>query len=213
MEKIIKMCLCIFVALFISACSSNVRDRSLKVDEGVASYNEMKYGEFSVVNPVPMKDFITKGIIFVKATLVEDLITKEETGASISSEMIMREVQKLGGDDATNVRVDVDVKKTYIDVYGNYAYEHFDPITLEGREINDVVNKTAFLKEFLRKSETFKEHEYIKIETTYTCSALVIKYTNAITSFTGGPNDNNKDNSSSSSPLNWIGSIFKTFSK
>jgi hypothetical protein len=55
---------------------------------------------------VPVKDYETLGIIFVKSSEVIDS-TGTHTGSKITYEMLMLEAQRLGADDVVNIRIDV----------------------------------------------------------------------------------------------------------
>jgi len=52
------------------------------------------------------KDFISVGIIFVKSQAIIDQYGNVLSGSKITYEMLMKEVEKLGGDDIINLRID-----------------------------------------------------------------------------------------------------------
>lgn len=55
---------------------------------------------------VSVKDFVTKGFVFVEAKLT---INKkgERIGSEITNEMLIKEAQKLGADAVINVKIDI----------------------------------------------------------------------------------------------------------
>ena len=61
---------------------------------------------------IPVKDYETLGLIFVKSSEVIDGDGNHE-GSKITYEMIMLEAQKLGADDVINIRVDIKQKVDY----------------------------------------------------------------------------------------------------
>ena len=71
----------------------------------IYSEGEVRQVGFST-NIVALKDFSTVGIIFVESSATIDSEGNIIEGSKITFDMLMREVQKLGGDDFINLRVD-----------------------------------------------------------------------------------------------------------
>jgi hypothetical protein len=71
------------------------------------------------VVPAPVKDFESKGIIFVESKVTID-INGEHNGSEITYEMLMKEAQKLDADDIINVRIDEIEDHTTLD---KFSYE------------------------------------------------------------------------------------------
>jgi hypothetical protein len=61
--------------------------------------------------PLPVKDFETRGIIFVKAQKKTDS-KGNVSGSEVTYQMLLLEAQKLGADDVVNVRMDENVTVT-----------------------------------------------------------------------------------------------------
>lgn len=69
-----------------------------------SNYGVHEKGEYSVI-PIVEKDFIIKDYVFVESTVTINSDGKKE-GSEITSDMLMREAQKLGADDVVNVKID-----------------------------------------------------------------------------------------------------------
>jgi len=66
-----------------------------------------------------VKDYETRGIIFVKSSEVVDG-NGDHTGSKITYEMLMTEAQKLDADDVINIKIDVNQKEEIVkDKIGN----------------------------------------------------------------------------------------------
>jgi hypothetical protein len=68
-------------------------------------------GEVADVSPVSLlpvstKDFVSKGIIFVTSSVKLNPNGNVIDGSTVTFEMLMKEVQKLGADDFINLRID-----------------------------------------------------------------------------------------------------------
>lgn len=55
---------------------------------------------------IPARDWVPVGLVFITSTAVRDLRGNIVEGSMITNEMIMREVQRLGGVDVINIRRD-----------------------------------------------------------------------------------------------------------
>ena len=81
----------------------------------------MKEGAYSKVTIPPVKDFVSKGIIFVESKVTID-VNREKTGSEITNEMLMREAEKLGADDVINVKIDKIEAHKMTDSYDKDGY-------------------------------------------------------------------------------------------
>lgn len=108
-------------------------------------------GGFSNVVPVSVKDFKTVGIVYATSKVTYD-INGDKIGSEITYEQLMREVEKLGGDDVINVRID------QRDMYDTQDTYRIDAMSNE---------------------EKFSGREYFPKETIYTATGLAIKYLTA----------------------------------
>lgn len=143
MKKIIPV---LIAALLISACTLPKRKSS------VTDVAHPTVGALAVVTPVAVKDFETKGVIFVTSEIVYD-INGDKNGSEITYEMLMREAVKLGADDVINVRIDQH------DVIANQDYYKLNTLT---------------------NAEEYSYRESYPKKTIYTATGLAIKYTDAI---------------------------------
>jgi len=127
---------------------------------------------------IVIKDYETKGIIFVKSSETIDG-NGNHTGSKITYEMLLREAQKLGADDVINIRIDVneilefDLLGTPRTIY-NYtatalAIKYTAAIVSNSRNINfennsNTLNNTnnAIAQDQIKKSSSFRQSANIK---------------------------------------------------
>jgi len=84
-------------------------------NDGIRKYADYESGTYNEA-AIPVKDYITKGIIFVESKVTID-INGEKTGSEITNEMLMREAAKLDADDVINVKIDKIEAHKIVDSY------------------------------------------------------------------------------------------------
>lgn len=142
-KKAILAAIVIVGGVFLGGCMSNVK-------EAQRTYTSAQQGALSYA-AIAVKDFETKGMIFVESTVTIDA-AGERTGSEITYQMLMKEAEKLGADDVINVRID--------------------------EVINDKAEDTY--KTDINGDEAFESRKLISRNYVYQASALAIKYTKAI---------------------------------
>jgi uncharacterized protein YbjQ (UPF0145 family) len=110
---------------------------------------------------IVVKDYESLGIIFIKST--ETIDSKgNHSGSKITYEMLMKEAQKLNGDDVINIKIDVNqIEKRSTDKYGysstetTYNYtasalviKYTNPVSIENRAgaTQDISNSMVISK-------------------------------------------------------------------
>lgn len=132
-------------AVLLGACTATTKH----------AQTDLKYpvsGPLYTIVPVGMKDFETKGLIFVTSKVTYD-INGDRTGSEITHEMLLREAAKVGADDVINVKIDQRDITATDDLY----------------EASGMSGASRFTK-----------RTHYPRETVYTASALAIKYTKTI---------------------------------
>ncbi|WP_413854207.1 hypothetical protein [Candidatus Ruminimicrobium bovinum] len=84
-------------------------------NDGIRKYANYESGTYNEA-AIPVKDYITKGIIFVESKVTID-VNGEKTGSEITNEMLMREAAKLDADDVINVKIDKIEAHKIVDSY------------------------------------------------------------------------------------------------
>ena len=90
--------LLLFVLSLFVGCSTYTK-------HNMKHYEYIKEGVYGNTRAPLVKDFESKGLIFVESKVTID-VNGERTGSEITNEMLMRAADKVGADDVINVKID-----------------------------------------------------------------------------------------------------------
>ncbi len=124
--------ICSFAVLAIAVCffsgCATMQAQSPTVKKAKAEYQkdatknyvQIVKGQYADIVPYTIRDFVIKGIVFVESKVTID-VNGERTGSEITNFMLMKEAQKLGGDDVINIKIDEREESKVVDNYDKDA--------------------------------------------------------------------------------------------
>lgn len=116
-------------------------------NDGIRKYANYESGTYNEA-AIPVKDYITKGIIFVESKVTID-VNGEKTGSEITNEMLMREAAKLDADDVINVKIDKIEAHKIVDSYDKDGYF----IKRKYRQLNYIYKATGLAIKYTKVIE------------------------------------------------------------
>jgi len=109
----------LFAVCFFCGCNTTTPNRGgiAKYEkDATKNYEHIKKGGYADINPYTLRDFEIKGMIFVESKVTID-VNGERNGSEITNYMLMKEAEKLGGDDVINVNIDEREESEVVDTY------------------------------------------------------------------------------------------------
>ena len=118
-KSICSLAVLVFAVCFLCGCNTTTPNRYMAKYEKDATkeYEKIKKGSYPDLVPyTTLRDFEIKGVIFVESKVTID-VNGERNGSEITNYMLMKEAQKLGGDDVVNIKIDEKEESEVVDGY------------------------------------------------------------------------------------------------